>query len=110
MSEEPKAPEGQARSDVASQEALDARLELNRRSLKREWEEAIRALKSALESERLDQERAESSKRLDRSIEWSKRYLCVIAGAVVMMFVMIFAEQCSSLHSRVSTLESKQSK
>jgi hypothetical protein len=115
MNEEPTAPEESDKpDDPANKRFVSSMIKLSEMRLRDEFnsmiETAIRGLKSDLESERLEQERAESSKKLDRSIEWSKRLTAAVIGAAAMMFVMIFAEQCTSLHSRVTTLELNQAK
>jgi putative protein kinase ArgK-like GTPase of G3E family len=133
MNEEPKAEQEPPKSDLASQEALDARLELNRRMLKREWEEAlsaalkvereaaqqtaysyvtsaIRDFKNELESAGREREREESRKKTDRQMEWLNRFLAGVIGFVICMFFGIAAQQCSQVGERISTLESKEKK
>jgi hypothetical protein len=115
MSEEPTAPEEE---EVVTKTFVADAVRFGRDILQRQLDEdldrkidsAIRALKNDLERERLERERAESTKRWDQSMEWTKRFGAGVIGAVAMMFVMIFAEQCSELHQRVNTLESKQTK
>jgi hypothetical protein len=131
MSAEPEAPaEEPQETDLVTHQALNVRLELFERGLKsrleiarREREEADRKaikeiaqltvdnaigeLKSDLRTEQRDREIAESSKRLDRSVEWSKRFTCAVAGGAICFILFISLQECSSLHSRITTLELK---
>jgi multidrug efflux pump subunit AcrA (membrane-fusion protein) len=134
MSAEPGAPaEGPQETDLVTHQALNERLELFERGFKsrleivrRQNEEAdrkamketaqatvdsaIREFKRELESERLKQEAAESSKRLDRSTQWSIRFVSGVVGAGAMMVIVVAVSQCSELHERIRTLEFNQSK
>jgi F0F1-type ATP synthase assembly protein I len=134
MSAEPGAPEEEPQdTDVITRQALEERLELFERGFKsrleivrRQNEEAdrkamketaqatvdsaIREFKRELESAGLERERAESSKRLDRSMQWSIRFVSGVVGAGVMMVIVVAASQCSELHERIRTLEFNQSK
>jgi hypothetical protein len=122
MSAEPGAPAEAPEADVVTPQALEERLELFERGLKSRLEpiikeaaqkvtdSAIRFLKTELASEREDQRRAESSKRLNRSVEWSMRFVSGVVGAGAMMLIVVAASQCSELHERIRTLEFNQSK
>jgi hypothetical protein len=86
---------------------LKDQLETERTETTKAIERAISALKSDLRTEQRDRESDESSKRLDRSLEWSKRFTCAVAGGAICFVLFISLQECSSLHSRVTTLELK---
>jgi hypothetical protein len=89
------------------EEQLEAVSKANGEHVQRAIEHLKWELKQERDSERLEHERAESSKRLDRSMQWSIRFISGVVGAVLMMFFLMFAQQCSELHSRITTLELK---
>jgi hypothetical protein len=119
MSAAPGAPAEAPEADVVTSQALEERLELfghglksrleivDRKTVEQIADRAISDLRATLERERQNRESAESSKRLDRSLEWSKRFTCAVAGGVICLVLFISLQECSSLHSRVTTLELK---
>jgi hypothetical protein len=108
------------KTDLVSHEALNARLELFERGFTSRLEPTIKEaaqkiadsaiweFKRELESTRRDQELAKSSKRLDCSIEWSARLIAVAVGFILCLIFVTGLSQCTDLHQRISTLESKQ--
>jgi hypothetical protein len=128
MSAEPGAPEEEgdepankryagnvARLAVANlkqqvEEQLEAVSKANGEHVQRAIEHLKWELKQERDSECLEHERAESSKRLNRSVEWSIRFVSGVVGAGAMMLIVVAASQCSELHERIRTLEFNQSK
>jgi hypothetical protein len=120
MSPTPQAPEEEPNFlGPLTQQALNERLELFERGFKSRLEptikeiaqrvadSAIREFKRELETAQRDQREAESRKSLDRWTEWSKRWVCALAGFVLCLFFGIIAQQCSELHNRITNLELK---
>jgi CHASE3 domain sensor protein len=85
-------------------------LAIVKETIGRAVENTIRELKSDLKSAELEQEREESRKKTERSMEWLNRFLAGLIGFVICMFFGIAVQQCSQLGDRMSTLESKEAK
>jgi hypothetical protein len=109
MSPAPQAPEEEP-VPPATMRYISSVSQLARKEISAEIASAIREFKRELETAQRDREIAESSKRLDRSVQWSIRFVSGAVGAAIMMFIVVAGSQCSDLHERIRTLESNQSK
>jgi hypothetical protein len=71
------------------------------------WNKDLQRLKDDLESERKEREREAASKKLEQSLEWTKRFSSAVVGAAIASVLCIVLSECSDMQKRLTTLEQK---